>query len=357
MKPIDAIANNAWDDLFAWFGRGHAALSKWVASTSWRQLALLFVVVMVSKGIIGEQLSWSFAQRLARLLTLAILMLSAYLVMVKIIVSKTAESTEKAKAATDLAQSEAMSRQLVQARLKLMQAQIEPHFLFNTLAAIDYLIETDPPRASVMQKTLIAYLRAALPQMREGSSQLGREIDLIRPYLELLKMRIEDRLEFAFNVPTGLRTAVFPPMMLQTLVENAIQHGIEPKTDGGRITVSAEVNHGKLWVEVLDTGVGLSESSFAKQAAAAGLAQQKSSAQARPDGGPSAAGGLGLNNIRDRLNMLYPWESHLDLLPAVGGGTLARIVIPYLVGGREAPTSNNMASAATTNGAGEAAAP
>lgn len=235
--------------------------------------------------------------------------LFAYLVAAKIIVRKTAEADAKLRVATDSADHEAMQRQLVQARLKLLQAQVEPHFLFNTLAAVDYLIETDAKRASVMQKTLISYLRAALPQMRQESSTLGREITLIRAYLQLLKLRIEDRLEFDIKVAPNLESAVFPPMVLQTLVENAIKHGIEPKPEGGRITVQAEIVDGQLRVDVVDTGVGL------------------------PDGdifGSSKNGsGLGLDNIRNRLAMLYPGASKMELRSGHEGGTLVRLSIPY----------------------------
>ena len=235
--------------------------------------------------------------------------LFAYLIAAKIIVRKTAEADVKLRVATDSADHEAMQRQLVQARLKLLQAQVEPHFLFNTLAAVDYLIETDAKRASVMQKTLISYLRAALPQMRQESSTLGREITLIRAYLQLLKLRIEDRLEFDIKVAPNLESAMFPPMVLQSLVENAIKHGIEPKPEGGRITVQAEIIDGQLRLEVVDTGVGL------------------------PDGdifGSSKNGtGLGLDNIRNRLAMLYPGASRMELSSGHEGGTLVRLSIPY----------------------------
>lgn len=233
----------------------------------------------------------------------------AYLVVAKIIVRKTAESEARAQQATDTAEREAVQRQLVQARLKLLQAQVEPHFLFNTLAAVDYLIETNPPRASEMQKLLIAYLRAALPQMRQESSTLGRELSLIKPYLELLKLRIEDRLNYRIDVPQGLESTVFPPMVLQSLVENAIKHGIEPKPEGGQITVSAQVIDGKLQVEVTDTGVGL----------------QQGNVYAASTRGT----GLGLDNIRERLAMLYPGRSKIELRAGSQGGTVVQLEIPY----------------------------
>ncbi len=247
-----------------------------------------------------------------------LVILFAYLAAAKIVVRKVAQADAKVRTATDVAEREVMERQLVQARLQVLQAQVEPHFLFNTLAAVDYLIETEPPRASRMQKALITYLRGALPQMRQESSTLGREIKLVGSYLELIKMRIEERLEVEFAIPEALNSAEFPPMMLQSLVENAIKHGIEPKAEGGKVRVSAGVQGTQLWVEVGDSGVGL------------------------PDGelleGPTSGTGLGLQNIRERLAMLYPGKARLMLRSDDKAGTLVRITIPYQVA-PEAPAS------------------
>jgi hypothetical protein len=237
----------------------------------------------------------------------------AYLIAAKIIVRKSEESEAKVRVATSNAEHEALERQLVQARLKVLQAQVEPHFLFNTLAAVDYLIETDPPRASVMQKQLITYLRGALPQMREDSSTLGREISLVRAYLELLKMRIEDRLEFVIDVPDSLFKADFPPMVLQSIIENAIKHGIEPKPEGGKITILAQARDGNLWVDVVDTGVGLPEGDVF--------------------GKTSNGGGLGLDNIRKRLALLYPNASRIELRSEIPSGTSVRIMVPFQTSG------------------------
>ncbi|HEY0884488.1 MAG TPA: sensor histidine kinase [Ramlibacter sp.] len=241
----------------------------------------------------------------------ALVILFAYLVASKIVVKKVAQADAKVRTAQDAAERETVERQLAQARLQVLQAQVEPHFLFNTLATVDYLIETDPPRASKMQKALITYLRGALPQMRQQSSTLGRELRLVTSYLELIKMRIEERLEVEIAVPEALRSAEFPPMMLQTLVENAIKHGIEPKPDGGKVRVAASLQNGQIAVEVSDTGVGL------------------------PDGelldGPTSGTGVGLQNIRDRLAMLYPGRSTLMLHSGATGGTLVRITLPHRV--------------------------
>ena len=217
----------------------------------------------------------------------------------------------KAAQATETAEAESLKRQVVEARMAAMQAQVEPHFLFNTLASIDHLIETDPPRASQMQKNLIALLRASMPTMREASGgngngvrDLGRELAVIRPYLEILKVRMEERLTTEIAVPDGLLSAEFPPMMVQTLVENAIKHGLEPKAEGGHLAVKAEIVHGKLQVSVADTGLGFG------RAATAGT-------------------GVGLANIRERLQLLYGPKAALTIAENAGGGTRVSITVPY----------------------------
>jgi sensor histidine kinase YesM len=159
-----------------------------------------------------------------------------------------------------------------------------------------------------MQKNLIALLRASMPTMREANAQgtrdLGRELAVIRPYLEILKVRMEERLQTEINVPDGLLSADFPPMMLQGLVENAIKHGLEPKAEGGKLSVNAEIVHGKLQVTVVDTGLG-----FGKAA--------------------TAGTGIGLNNIRERLQLLYGRKASLVISEPAGGGTAVSITVPY----------------------------
>jgi len=223
----------------------------------------------------------------------------------------------KAAEATETAESEQLKRQVVEARMAAMQAQVEPHFLFNTLASIDHLIETDPPRASQMQKNLIALLRASMPTMRENhpaAHNLGREMAVIRPYLEILKVRMEDRLQTEINVPDGLLSADFPSMMIQSLVENAIKHGLEPKPEGGKLTVRAEIVHGKLAVTVADTGLG-----FGKAA--------------------TAGTGVGLNNIRERLQLLYGNKASMTVAENTPTGTLVTLTVPYLAQPREGETA------------------
>lgn len=218
-----------------------------------------------------------------------------------------------AASATQVAETESLKRQVMEARMAAMQAQMEPHFLFNTLAGIEHLIETDPPRAATMQKSLIAFLRATMPTLREANAQaerdLGRELAVVQPYLELMRMRMEERLQFDLQVPQGLRSARFPPMMLQSLVENAIRHGLEPKAEGGSITVRAEVQDGQLIVQVQDTGVGFA-----------------------PSAQGATVGGIGLSNIRERLQLLYGTQAALQTSSPSTGGSCVTITVPYQLG-------------------------
>jgi len=208
--------------------------------------------------------------------------------------------------ATAAAERESMQRQLSEARMAAMQAQVEPHFLFNTLASVEHLIETDPPRASAMQRTLIQYLRAVIPQMRDANltTSLGREVDMVTSYLDLLKMRMEERLTVDLRVPDGLRSAAFPPMMLQSMVENAIKHGLECKPDGGHLEVHAEIADSKLRVTVADNGVGFGVM-------------------------PSKGTGLGLSNIRERLKLLHGEAGQLHIAANSPSGVIATIEVPY----------------------------
>jgi len=227
---------------------------------------------------------------------------------IKVTYKQQIKAQAQAAQAVETAEAESLKRQVVEARMAAMQAQVEPHFLFNTLASIDHLIEVDPKRASVMQKNLIALLRASMPTMREagdgGPRDLGRELSVIRPYLEILKVRMEERLSTQIDVPEGLLSAEFPQMMVQTLVENAIKHGLEPKPEGGSLRVKAEIVHGKLVVSVADTGLGFG------RAATAGT-------------------GVGLANIRERLQLLYGAKASLSVTENPGGGTVVTVTVPY----------------------------
>ncbi len=242
------------------------------------------------------------------------------LIILKIVLGSKVRAESRARQASATAAQEGLKRQLAEAQIKMMQAQVEPHFLFNTLASVDYLIETDPARASRMQKNLIQYLRAALPQMREGSSTLGREVLQCRSYLEILKMRMDERLQFSINVPQGLLSASFPPMMLLTLVENAIKHGLEPKPEGGTLAVTAGIGDGLLRVSVADSGLGFGA-------------------------GQNAGTGVGLANVRERLRALFGPGAGLVIDGNAQGGTIATINVPYRIEPAGADPAAGMAAA------------
>jgi len=270
----------------AWWG-----FFDWLAVVSWKKLLLVCLLAMIVGGILNHPLP----------VVLAIL--ASF--MVKVVAGGKRRAEITADEATKRAETEQLQRTVLEARMQALQAQIEPHFLFNTLASIDQLIQTDPPRASKMQRSLIRYLRSAMPQMREGKRPtLGQQVDLCAAFLEIMAVRMEDRMQSEIRVPEGLKSAVFPSMMLQTLVENAIKHGLEPKADGGRLEIGAQIVDGQLAVHVLDTGVGF-----------VGKAES----------------GVGLANIRERLEALYRGrgEMSIDLPPA--GGTCVTIKVPYEV--------------------------
>jgi hypothetical protein len=195
-----------------------------------------------------------------------------------------------------------LSKQAIEAELKLMQAQVEPHFLFNTLASVQFLTETDPPRANLMLGHLLAYLRAALPQLRSDSSTLGQEIDLAQAYLSIMQMRMGSRLAFAIDVPADLRARRFPPMLLMSVVENAIKHGLEPRAEGGTIRLEARHSGERLAVAVVDDGRGLRD---------------------------KLGHGVGLTNLRERLQALYAASARFTLEEMAPHGARATIEIPF----------------------------
>ncbi len=194
-----------------------------------------------------------------------------------------------------------LEKQALDARLKLLHAQVEPHFLFNTLANVQALVESGSPRAAPVLRNLIAYLGAAMPRLQADKPTLGAEAELVRAYLELMHMRMPDRLRFEIDMPAELAGLSFPPMALLTLIENAIRHGIDPGEAGGRIGVRArrDAAGGPVHVVVADSGVGMSE---------------------------SASAGAGLANLRDRLRAFYGPEARLDLHEEAPHGVRAEIV-------------------------------
>lgn len=199
---------------------------------------------------------------------------------------------------------EQLQARVTEAQLKLLQGQIEPHFLFNTLANVQSLIDFDPDRAKQMLERFTDYLRASLGQLRGDTTTLAQEFAMLEAYLSLMQLRMGERLRVALDLPPDLRDVALPPLLAQPLVENAIHHGLEPKIEGGQVTVTARRVDGRLLIEVADDGQGLD--------------------------GPRRRGGNGvaLENIRARLQARFGTSASLELLPRPGGGTNARIHIP-----------------------------
>jgi LytS/YehU family sensor histidine kinase len=211
-------------------------------------------------------------------------------------------------------------RRMIQAQLRLLQAQIEPHFLFNTLANVQSLIAREPQLASSMLERFIAYLRQSLSASRELNGSLGQEIDLVTHYLELLKIRMGKRLEYSIEIANELRAVKFAPMLLQPIVENAIKHGLEPKVEGGRVSINVRRTQASLHIVVSDNGLGFSHD----------LADGSSL--------NSPHAGVGLSNLRERLQLLYGPDSKI-LIQEANPGTQVLVVIPWLTNDKASENS------------------
>ena len=228
----------------------------------------------------------------------------------------------------EIAAAEAARRWALENQLKLLESQLEPHMLFNTLANLRVLIGIDPPRAQAMLDRLIAFLRATLSGSRKSTHPLRDEFDRLADYLALMTVRMGPRLAVQFDLPADLRELPVPPLLLQPLVENAIRHGLEPKVEGGRIEVSARRDAGQLRLTVRDTGVGLARA-----------AAQASSADGTH---------YGTTHVRERLATLFGERAIFELAAAPGpeGGTLATLLLPWPALAPSADTAGPAASGA-----------
>ncbi|MDN4036108.1 sensor histidine kinase [Massilia sp. YIM B02443] len=265
----------------------------WLALVEWRQLYLIWFLALVTGFFfaVSEPAIWFVLISFG----------------VKVLAGGKRRAELLAREASDKANVATLERRLMEAQMATLQAQVEPHFLFNTLALIGQLIETDQKEAARVHGYLIEYLRASLPQMRSKNGKgsggtLGKQVELSRAYLAIMQARMKERLAVRFEVPDFLGSAPFPPMMLQTLIENAIKHGLEPKISGGTIVVRARVEGATLHVDVCDDGVGIDL---------------------------HAGEGVGLANIRERLALLYGKAAELAIEIPPGGGACVSIRLPY----------------------------
>jgi LytS/YehU family sensor histidine kinase len=195
-----------------------------------------------------------------------------------------------------------LEREAIDARMRLLQAQVQPHFLFNTLANIQALVDTGSPKASEVLGSLIAYLRASVPLLNEPFSKLGDELDLVRSYLELMHMRMPDRLQFSIRTSVEAREMRCPPLTLLTLVENAVRHGIDPSEEGGHIDIDVRIEDERCRVLVSDTGVGLHHTGH-------GL-------------------NTGLSTLRERLQLSFGKGTALNLTEVLPHGVCVELLFP-----------------------------
>jgi hypothetical protein len=216
--------------------------------------------------------------------------------------SITRRVAERRKVEEDQVRETATDKELAVAKLSLLNAQVEPHFLYNTLASAQVLTRSDPARADQLLGHLIVYLRNSVPRPEDSISTLGEELERARAYLEILRIRMGERLALQIQVPEQLKGVPMPPMMLQTLVENAIKHGLEPVTGGGTIWIIARESGGRASVTVADDGRGFSE-----------------------DGGGT---GIGLKNIRERLRLAYGDAASFAIVANFPRGVAATITLP-----------------------------
>ncbi len=211
--------------------------------------------------------------------------------------------SERRKAEEARGHATAVEKELAIAKLNLLHAQVEPHFLYNTLASAQLLTRSDPAKADEMLGHLIVYLRRSLPRTGEAPSTLGEELERARAYLEILRIRMGERLRLQVRVDDALHAAPFPAMMLQTLVENAIKHGLEPVPGGGTIWILARRVEGSVAVTVADDGRGF--------------------------GGDNGGTGIGLANVRERLRLAYGDAASLTVTSNFPNGVAATIAVPF----------------------------
>lgn len=192
-----------------------------------------------------------------------------------------------------------LEKQALDARLNLLQAQIQPHFLFNTLANVRELVISRSPQAAIVLEHLIAYLRAAVPRLNDSLASMAQELELVHAYLSVMQMRLPDRLQFALHIDPAVNNLFCPPMTLLTLVENAMRHGIDPCEDGGRIDLFVNLQNQYVHAKLIDTGKGL--------------------ANAPP------VFGMGLTNLRERLQLIFGRDANVSLAPHLPQGTCAEV--------------------------------
>jgi hypothetical protein len=279
-------------------------LARWVLQVVGVGVAmpLSTVTIYILTTAAGAPPFWLVKERMDgwMMLTFLSILLAPWTALAALLRQKEAFARHQALA-FDLERSE-LERQALDARLHLLQAQVAPHFLFNTLANVQALVDAGSPQASAVLRSLTAYLRAAVPLLHEPAATLGQELQLARAYLELMHMRMPDRLQFAVHADPAALALRCPPTSLLTLVENAVRHGIDPAEDGGRIDIDVQRRGERCIIRVRDSGVGL-----------------------RPGGGGL---GTGLSTLRERLQLMFGGAAQLRVTAQEPRGVCAELVLP-----------------------------
>jgi hypothetical protein len=287
-----------------WPRRLPRLVSRWVVQVVAVAVSIpmtILVIYIVSTPADGPPL-WQSRERLGSMVGLSLLgvLIGPWVALGALVQQREAFAREQAL--TFALERSELERRAVDARLHLMQAQVQPHFLFNTLANVRALVELGSPNAPAVLDSLIAYLRAAVPRLDRVAATLDDEMALVTAYLDLMRMRIPDRLRTHINVATDCRALPCLPMSVLTLVENAVRHGIDPAEEGGEIHVTARRIDGRMEIRVEDSGLGL-----------------------RPGSGGT---GTGLSTLRRRLDLAHGPMAGLDLVQRPSGGVAATLTLP-----------------------------
>ena len=288
---------------------GRLGLDEWVRTkgpvaitffyTGMSTLGVIFGFTLVALAFDSKALQWLLQPRWLASMGVSSFVIST--IIAAIFFARERQAHAEAAAASERERSERAEREATLANLRALQAQIEPHFLFNTLANVASLVDADPATAKRMLETFNRFLRASLAATRTEATTLGADAELIAAYLDVLQVRMGRRLAYRIDLPPELAGFTLPPMLLQPVVENAIRHGLEPKVEGGEVAISARREAGHVRVEVADTGVGFAA---------------------------TTRGGLGLANLRDRLRLLYGERAALAITENRPAGTRVAIDIP-----------------------------
>jgi sensor histidine kinase YesM len=293
-----------------WLLRGWPTRARGIPRVIYYVSMVAFCVIagmLIGTGIVRGVNPLNFLSHSSALMALLPFALLVSVLMFAIFVNGERRIETETLAARQSEQLASAAQLLAEAKLSALQAQIEPHFLYNTLANVVGLIDTQPAQARHMLERFIDFLRASLAASRAGSATLGAELDMIAAYLDVLAVRMGDRLRYRIEVADECRDIAIAPMLIQPIIENAVAHGLEPKVEGGEIVVRAFLQGAQLCIEISDTGAGLSGAP------------------------PKQGGGVGLSNLRARLRSLYDGAAQVQLLENQPCGITVRLMLPLKV--------------------------